>query len=392
MRIVVCEPQCWGLEHAHFNASVLDTVLFAFPDAHVVFRAEPGHLREVREVLEGHDPLGAGRIEWSALEIPPRQLVGWPRLIAEYSWAREVIGADDTVLLCSITSPGIVAVKSLLYGRRRHTPVLAIMHSVLRTMFDRQSVRPSTWLHSMRHAMALPHPRALRFVTLGDSILRNLRETAPRAARHFVSVEMPYLMHDVPSLDGKDPRPGGRTRFGFLGVGNATKRFDWFSRIATVVGRRVPGAAEFTIVGYVPGAVPAEAGAVTGIQSVPLEGDEYRRRAADTTYVVSTADPMHYQLLGSATFLDSLAFGKPGIFLRSRYLEHYFGLMGDIGYLCDTYDAVLATIETISREFPTARYVQQCENVRKHRERFSPQQLASQMREAMSQLRPTPAV
>jgi hypothetical protein len=315
-------------------------------------------------------------------------MLGWKRLRREFRWVRAVMGATkedrgDVILLCSITATGVVAVKTLQYAKRKRVPVLAIMHSVLRTVFDRHSLRPSTWIVNMRHAMALPHPAQLKYVTLGAQIHRNLIAKLPNAVSRFTSIEMPYLMHDLPAEQNGDPRRHGKTRFGFVGVGNAVKRFDIYARLADEVTKRVPqSSAEFTLVGYLPGAEgKREPLAVTGMGSTPLTNDEYRRRAFELTYVVSTADPVHYQLLGSATFLDSLAFGKPGIFLRSPYLEHYFDLMGDIGYLCDSYDEMVDTVEAIARGFPTERYLEQCRNIRRGRGHFTPQHLASRMRD-----------
>lgn len=389
LSIVVCEPQCWGLEHAHVNASVLDTVLAAYPDARVTFYGESGHMRHVRAVLEEYDSTGSVRVQWKAVEIPARATVGWRRLMREFSWARVVLSNATperaAVLLCSITGPGIVAVKSVMYAAKQRVPVLAIMHSVLRTVFDRQSLRPSTWIVNMRHAMALPHPERLRYVTLGEPIHRNLVAMLPKAGRRFTSIDMPYLMHDLPPIPEGDPRPHGKTRFGFIGVGNAVKRFGLYVRLASEVTTRIPDAVvEFTLVGYLPRAEgQATASPVTGTGSSPLMNDEYRRRTFELTYVVATADPAHYHLIASATFLDSLAFGKPGIFLRSPYLDHYFGLMGDIGYLCDGYNEMLETVEAITREFPAARYRDQCRNIRRGRGHFAPQQLAARMREIM---------
>lgn len=39
--IILCEPQCWGFEHSPFNASLLCTVLIAYPRSRVIFLAEP---------------------------------------------------------------------------------------------------------------------------------------------------------------------------------------------------------------------------------------------------------------------------------------------------------------------------------------------------------------
>ena len=57
-----------------------------------------------------------------------------------------------------------------------------------------------------------------------------------------------------------------------------------------------------------------------------------------------------------------------------------FERMGDIGYLCDSYEEMRNIVLSILREFPLARYQQQCENIRRGRRIFEPQALAPRLR------------
>ena len=104
------------------------------------------------------------------------------------------------------------------------------------------------------------------------------------------------------------------------------------------------------------------------------------------TYVVWTAKPDHYRLTASGTFLDAMAFLKPGIYLRNDYIEYYFERMGDIGYLCDSCDDMVSTVREILSEFPTVRYQRQVENIRKGRIIFEPQTLAPRLRDIVGSL------
>ena len=53
------------------------------------------------------------------------------------------------------------------------------------------------------------------------------------------------------------------------------------------------------------------------------------------------------RLVASATFLDALSYVKPGIYLRNPYVEYYFEQMGDIGYLCDSYEEMREVVLAI---------------------------------------------
>ena len=95
MTIVVCEPQCFDFEHAEFNAALLAAVTLAFPDARVLFVAEPAHLEWVRSALAANvEPMPAGlSFEPLALERPDLAHWGWFATAAyrrDRAWARRL--------------------------------------------------------------------------------------------------------------------------------------------------------------------------------------------------------------------------------------------------------------------------------------------------------------
>jgi hypothetical protein len=130
--------------------------------------------------------------------------------------------------------------------------------------------------------------------------------------------------------------------------------------------------------------VPGDLDLLEGVAYSPLGDDEYAARVSSLTYVVGLGDPRVYQLAISASFLDSLAFIKPGIYLRTPFLEHCFAQMGDLGYLCDDYEQVLEVAAAIARDFPTERYCQQCGNIAQARTQFEPAAVAKELRRAVS--------
>jgi hypothetical protein len=98
------------------------------------------------------------------------------------------------------------------------------------------------------------------------------------------------------------------------------------------------------------------------------------------TYAVGTANPDDYRLAASASFLDALSYGIPGLYLRNRYIEHYFDRMGDIGYLCSTAAEIEETALSLAADFPVSRYVQQRQNILLGRQVFDPKTIATQLR------------
>ncbi|HEV2176513.1 MAG TPA: hypothetical protein VGW33_04825 [Terriglobia bacterium] len=376
--IVLCEPQCWAFEHASFNAALLQTVALAEPQSRLVFMGEGGHLAGVREELAryGCDP---ERVEWREIRIPPRTLGGWRRLNSERDWCgctlRAAAGAK-ALILCSATATGLMVLKGMLGVRRGRAPVLATLHGVLASIDQPQPRKPWHWATSLRQVLQLPHPKQLTYLVLGASIRASLVEAMPAAAVHFEAVDLPYLM---PADDRGITPPDGLIRFGFFGAGRADEKgLDKFFRLAREVNHHELGArGEFVMVGFLADVdIATPEGSPVEASRHPLSSEEYSNRARHLTYALGIADPLHYRLVASASFFDGLRYGKPGIYLRNPYLEYYFGRLGDVGYLCDSYEEVRDVVLSTLREFPEMRYRQQCENIWRGRELFQPRSVA----------------
>ena len=146
----------------------------------------------------------------------------------------------------------------------------------------------------------------------------------------------------------------GAPSFGYFG--NAGRGFDHFVRLADDINHDRQGV-KFELVGHLkyPGKYSSYAGPVTG-------------------------------LVASASFLDSISFIKPGIFLKNPYIDFYFERIGDIGYLCDTPDEMRALILSLVREFPAERYRQQQVNILHGRQIFEPPRVADQFRKITIEL------
>ena len=422
MTIVVCEPQCWDFEHALFNAALLQTVLLAFPEARVVFLAEPAHLALVSSALA--DAAGGlpGRVSFEAFDIPRPRLASWgwftraayreDRRLARR--LRAALARADAALLifASVTGTGLLAWKAS--GRfRPGTPTVAIPHAILMTLDQGEGLRlpalaqrPRWWRDlrhlavrlrlgpslsllltralSLRRILLLPPERSVRYVALGESIRRALAGFDPALAARFDVMDLPALYRDEP--EGVTEDAPEVVRFGYFGVG--LKGFASFARIASAVRPRY-GNAGFDLVGFLNAEVEPGSyeGYVDGVSAAPLAREEFERRARAVTYAVWTADPARYRFTASASLVDALTFGKPCICLRSAFAEDYFGRLGDVGYLCDSLEEVQEVVESLLRRFPIERYRAQRRAALLGRRIFAPQTLAPRLREIADRAR-----
>lgn len=385
--VILCEPQCWGFEHASFNAALLCTLLLAFPEATVSFLGERTHLAWVKSILTSFARSGLERITWETLSIPTRDTCGLHRLQLEFSWCSYVLNRlkrDDAqaLIISSICGTALFALKFLLRRQDAHQAVIAIPHSELNSIMDNQPRKPWTWLLSLRQTLRLPQPRGLRYIALGEPIRRHVAMVLPRQVWQFSSMDHPCLWHTY-----RMPLSCHLSaRFGYLGSG--VKGAEAFYRLASSVCGEWSNA-EFHMVGFLNDVARCAkySRVIRGMSCSPLPIEEYARRASSLTHVVWTADPLHYRLTASASFLDALSFVKPGLYIRNSYIEHYFRRLGDIGYLCDSFDEMRDLLCSIQHHFPSDRYREQCYTILRGRGIFEPGTLAPQLRRIVDECR-----
>jgi hypothetical protein len=379
--VCVCEPLCKGFEHGLVNTAILHTVLLAFPEASMTFAAEAEHGERVRANLTARDPSNAARVQWKTIAIPPRVTSITQRLPCEYRTLRElfdIAGGTHAELLffSSATELGLLALKTLLLTRRPPFKVMAMLHNVLASFENVRKKRFSRF-RGLPAVFALPQPASLCYIALGDSIFHRLEEIAPGASRYFDVLDLPHEWvadHPVSLAAGESPR------FGFLGVSQG-KGFETFARVVEGVRATEPSA-RFSLVGHLNSADDCSRyrRITEDAECTPLPDQEYHRRGLALTYAVWTADPAHYGLVASATFLDALSLVKPCIYLRNPYIDSYASRMGDIGYGCASVQEMQDVITSLNRSFPAGRYREQCATILRTRDIFSPPVLGGRLR------------
>lgn len=381
--IILYEPQCTGYSHASFNAALLQTVLVAYPGATVTFRAETEHLRWVRDALEQHLGPTPDRLVWDGTSVPPKRVTGPVGLIEHRRAAAATVQQAarpgvELLLLCSLSSVGLWALKGALHGRPTPAPIVGVFHGALSGLLGTRSRNPVNWWLTPRRALGRPHPPGLRYVALGGSILRSLERLVPEHSGHFSALDIPTLWEALPNRR----RPGDPVRFAYFGVGRTgLKGFELFCRLAADMGDAVTaGRCEFVLVGFLRDkaahGIPGLSN-IGGVGTSPLSPDEYKRRAASTTYAIWPGQSAEYVLRASASFVDTLCMGRPGLYLRAPFVEGYCTQMGDIGFLCDDYDQMLQTVRSVVDDFAEDRYRRQCASVIEGAKAFRPDTLAA---------------
>ena len=372
--IVICEPMCWGFEHAPVNAALIATVADAFQEEELLFLAEAEHIRYVKNILDAHSVV----VRYRETTIPPRNLLTYyQRFAPDFRLYRSVFHVThsnnaNTVIFCSIMSPGLIAIKALL-RRYRDIVCLAIPHHILQEVTTVPSLRPYRLFFWLRVWLSLGNTHRLRFVVLGPHIEERLKQYVPRVSNYVSSIDHPYFFSDNV---GAEPFTADAIRFGSCGIGTFDKGTDIFFGLAEELqSTKTMYTPTFTLIGHIVDKrlkdVPHTSVNIPS-PDIPLDAEAYEKYSRNIDYALFSYEPNAYELRASGAILDAFSFLKPIIALKSPLSEYYFKKMGDIGYLCEDYNAMRDAVIDILERRPTDRYRQQQENILTQRVQFSP--------------------
>jgi hypothetical protein len=369
--ILICEPQCVGFEHAEVNASLIEAVCTAYPQEAICFAAEQEHYRLVMEQLTGET---RSRLTPLPLKVPLRWSRDFVRMLPEYFMIQRVFAYAlenklAKVLFCSITSPGLIAIK-MRRNKYRSISSFVVLHAILGTAV----YFPKRWYFILplifwfRPVFLLANSNKVRYVVYGEYIKEQVKARFPQMITHLRSMNLPYDFSEVMIPTKRDKR---FLRFGSFGVGSAAKGAPQFFLLADEVKNiKTQRTAGFSFVGHL-----VERG-MAGLRSVnvdlpsadePLNRRDFERYARDCDYAVFLYRQDAYRFYTSAALYDAFSYGKPIIALRSPMFEYYFARLGDIGHLYADYDELKAGIIELLNNWQPERYYRQCENISKDR-------------------------
>ncbi|MGZ4951458.1 MAG: hypothetical protein ACXVI0_09775 [Halobacteriota archaeon] len=378
--IVICEPMFWGFEHARFNAAFIATVAEAFPEEGLLFLAEAGHVRYVKNILDAHSVV----VRYRETTTPPRTLLDYQRFVPNFRLCRNVFqlahkNHANTIIFCSVTTPGLISTKALL-RRYRDIVCLVVPHDILQDVTWALPLLPHRRFFSFRLWISFGNTYRLRYVVLGPHIEKRLKQYIPRVSSYVSSVDFPYFFRDEAS---PEPFAGDAIRFGTYGIGTPGKGTDIFFKLAEEVrSTKTTYKPTFTLIGHLDTKMKDVPHRSVNIPSpdVPMDQEAYEKYGRCIDYDLFLNRPNSYELRASGAILDAFSSLNPVIALKSPLSEYYFNKMGDIGYLCENSSAVKDTILDILETRPIERYRQQQENILKQRVQFSPASVSVKFR------------
>lgn len=367
--IFVFEMVGWGTYHAAANASLLRTIVAAFPTEEVRFLADETHLAEVKAL----------HADWSSsvkfLPAPLSKhyrarpyvvsgLRAWQELRNIFQALRRCGDGQVLIVLSTSTSTSVFAAAlcaRLLCPARGLLQVF--VHGELNEIRNARTRNPARRRFDMISSFRAKRSFPTRFVVLEQAIREAWIGMMPEMASR-----VDVLPHCIPvETAAKAPLPPQPLRFGLVGQATIDKGLPEFLRAAKFMKAQYGSKVAFRHVGTMPaGMIGLD---VSVLEDLPqyegLPAEIYDDRLNSLHYVCLPLKGSYYVLSASGAILDAIEHEKPLIIRNIPLSESYFRTYGDIGYLFKTDEELNDALQQAVASYGKEKYLRQVENLKR---------------------------
>ena len=336
----------------------------------ILFLAEKEHIKYVRKFLEDNFV----NIDYKEIKIPKRTQSDFFRFNLEFNIINNIFTLSKKlksfkIIFTSVRSSTLISIK-ILTRFFKDVDVISVLHGDLNSISAMPLV-PTRIIFWIKIWLQFFNSKRLLYLVLGSPIEKNLIKELPKLAGYVYSIDHPYFYksHQISGFSFNQ-----KIKFGYLGVIHVMKGINLFFKLSEDINQiKEIKNAEFLVIGHLTDKSAEKFPKSVFVPSpyVPLSQEEYGNYVKEVDYVVFVYGEQYSKLRASATLFDAFSYLKPIIAFRNPYLQYYFDKMGDIGYLCDSYEEMKDIIIKIIKNPSNKRYVKQQQNLLEGREKFN---------------------
>jgi glycosyltransferase involved in cell wall biosynthesis len=250
---LVCEPIALGMVHVPFNAALLQTIRFAFPNDTICFYATETHLNYVREQLTEES---TDSIVWKKLALCSKHSGFYTRFFSDFRTVKFLLNElneypKKDVLALTGNASLLWALKFHVRVKHKDKRVQVINHGNFSTLHrtPRKSIlNPFYYLGSLKTALRLCRNSSFQHIVLEEAVRDAILKNMP-----FLRDKVFVLDHPIPidkqSIEINNFSPP--IHFGFLGRATEKKGFSKYLDVASEISQRFPGQVKFHFIGWI---------------------------------------------------------------------------------------------------------------------------------------------
>jgi len=379
--LIVCEPLCVGFAHEKFNSAFLYGISLAYPEEKIVFFAEKNHIETVKENLN-RDNKVLKNVVYKKIKLPS------PPYMIKYlfNYAEEV--NCKKVMFLSICTNHLYAVKLLLRNIYKDIQCGIVVHGGLEEIKCKpgffKMIRVWPYLQWFTNALIFFKDANIKYLVLSKVIYDNLSEYVDeKLHKKFTYIDLPYIF----SHKQKKEFSKGKLVFATIGHSN----YKAMMKLLNILKKPLDGVEnsgyEIRIIGSIPRRrlkILKNIGFVNCVSPrKKLTREQIDFYAKDVDYFIFLYGFNSYELSVSGAFFDALYYKTPIISLKNPCMQHYNGICGDIGYMCDTMEEVSNVLKKLIKTGKNGEYSRFIKNIESLQKKISIEKSFHKIRQLM---------
>jgi len=372
--ILVCEPECKGFAHEKINAAYLLSLSIAFPQEEILFVGEMQHIICLKENLKNYKI----DIEYLDVGIPDPSQSNYIKLFLFYRLNKMLFGLVDKfrinrLMYLSISSSNLYVLKFFLKNNKSCLSCVVVIHGILENIkksWIKMFMKIFGFPFWFRIPLTLFQIDNLKYIVLSEGVKSQLLATCKELKGKVYATFFPYIYDEY---DKKRSGHGHNLIFGSFGGIKSPSEFLALANNLYQLQKKFNS--NFLVIG--PGAnINFPDNVRIPSQGKRLNRSQMREYAQQIDYSVFVYPRGAYTLMASGAFFDAISYVKPIIAIRTPFFEECFRLMGDVGYLCEDIVEMENLLTSLIINQSSERYNNQCQNILKARDCFSPCKLS----------------
>lgn len=247
---------------------------------------------------------------------------------------------------------------------RSNVQTNVVLHGELESIKFNKHFLNKVWGAFLKPAL-IKNKACIRYIILGESIYKNLLDIIPS----FNAQEKIILDHPYPFTNKHTVRKIGPTIvFSCLGVAGVQKNSQYFFEVAEKIARAaLSHRSKFNICGMVFKNMAPYLNKHVNYKKInrSLSREEVDMLLDESHFAVFYYDNDNYSLCPSGAFWDAINAELPLLYVKNDYFKHYSDLVGQIGIVFDSPEALNKyIIDLISNGTTPANYDEFIGNIR----------------------------
>lgn len=325
--IVVYEPWARRTLHYEFNMNYLKIIVEIYKDEEVVYYGDQDQIKMLQKDLCDYINVKFENIK--ILDIEKENKI--KLLINEYKNLKKIFSLKSQNFFIVNYLPHTILFSKIL--KNKNQKINGILHG-LELLYEKKI----NLYNLFDFAIKFKGNKRIKYIVLGESILKNLLEIKPNLKPFLYSIDHPYSFENNKVIINKTFN-NKLINIGTVGAATLKKGFGNLIKISNY--KNMNKKYKFFHIGRLDDNIENTENIEIPSQKKVLSMDEYSNYIKQLDYILYFYPKESYKLTASGAIFDALKFNKPIIAIKNEYFEYIFNKVGQVGFLFDNVEEII---------------------------------------------------